>query len=317
MEKMRIVFMGTPDFAVTILKGILQSEHTVCGVITAPDKPAGRGRQLSESAVKKFAMENDLHILQPPNLKDETFQENLRALNADLFVVVAFRMLPESVWGIPSKGTINLHASLLPQYRGAAPINWAIINGETETGVSTFFIEKEIDTGKILMQKKLAITENMTAGDLHDALADLGKETVSQTLDLINTQSYTLIDQKDILPEDLKIAPKIHKEDTLVDFNQPVKKVVDFIRGMSPYPGAWCKLIKSDKILKTKIFEASASDKESQDKNSIIAVEDGFLFPCSDYFIKIKSIQIEGKRRLSHAEFVAGNDISEYKIVVE
>lgn len=309
--------MGTPDFAVTILKGILESEHTVCGVITAPDKPAGRGRQLSESAVKKFALEKELHILQPPNLKDEAFQEELRNLNADLFVVVAFRMLPESVWSMPPKGTINLHASLLPQYRGAAPINWAIINGETETGVSTFFIEKEIDTGKILLQNKIAITANMTAGDLHDALADLGKETVIETLAQISTHTYTLIDQKDILPEDLKMAPKIHKEDTLVDFDQPVKKVVDFIRGMSPYPGAWCSLIKSDKVFKTKVFEPSQTDKKSKDKTTILEAEDGFLFPCSDYYIKLNGIQIEGKRRMTHAEFIAGNDISTYKIKVE
>lgn len=317
MKDLNIVFMGTPEFAVTILAGILNTNYSVVGVITAPDKPAGRGQKITESAVKRFAVEKQLPILQPPNLKDLDFQEALRSLKADLFVVVAFRMLPESVWSMPSKGTINLHASLLPQYRGAAPINWAIINGETETGVTTFFIEKEIDTGKIIHQSKALITSEMTAGDLHDQLAQLGSVAVLETLEMIVNNTLTPIDQKDILPQNLKQAPKIQKVDTLINWTKNAKQVHDFIRGMSPYPGAWCKLKKGDKIYTCKVYTTTISSLSATGKKTIDQHEDGFLFPCADKMLLISELQIEGKRRMNYLEFSAGNAISDYEIVLD
>jgi methionyl-tRNA formyltransferase len=211
-NKVRIVFMGTPDFAAGVLQKLLDSSYQIVGVITAPDKPAGRGQHLHQSAVKVLASKNELPILQPVNLKDDLFQSQLRSLHADLFVVVAFRMLPESVWSMPPMGTFNLHASLLPQYRGAAPINWAVINGEKETGVTTFFIEKEIDTGNIIEQKKADISPSMTAGELHDLLLVLGAELVCSTVEKIASGTAGSIKQSTLIDSSLKVAPKLYKE---------------------------------------------------------------------------------------------------------
>ena len=226
----KIVFMGTPDFAVTILAGILDAGYNVVSVITTPDKPAGRGQKVSESAVKQYAIQKKLHILQPEKLKSQDFIYELQNFNADLFVVVAFRMLPEIIWSMPPKGTINLHASLLPNYRGAAPINWAIINGEKETGVTTFFIEEEIDTGEIIERKSIAIEENDSAGELHDKLMHLGSQLVVQSIDKIISGNYKAINQNEILGDlTPKIAPKIFKNDCLINWNQSVENIHNFI----------------------------------------------------------------------------------------
>ena len=235
-----IVFMGTPEFAVTILDKLHSEGVSIKGVVTAPDKQAGRGRKINQSAVKEYAVEKGLNVLQPTNLKSDEFVAELKELNADLFVVVAFRMLPQIVWSMPSKGTINLHASLLPNYRGAAPINWAIINGEKETGVSTFFIEQEIDTGEIIEQDKVSIGENESVGELYERLMNLGANTMLSTVHKINAGNISSINQKDLLQDSHKPAPKIFKEDCKINFNQPLETIHNFCRGLAPYPGASC-----------------------------------------------------------------------------
>jgi methionyl-tRNA formyltransferase len=234
MKKMEnnIVFMGTPEFAVQILKALVESGKNIVTIITAPDKPAGRGQQINQSAVKRFAIEQNIPVLQPTNLKDIEFTEQLRKLNAELFVVVAFRMLPESIWSMPPRGTINLHASLLPNYRGAAPINWAVINGEKETGVTTFFIEKEIDTGKVIERKKLAIGENETAGELHDRLMDLGASVTVSTVDTILNGNAEGTDQHELITAQLKNAPKVFKDDCKINWKNKVEEIHKFIRGL-------------------------------------------------------------------------------------
>lgn len=312
----RIVFMGTPDFAVRILDELVQQEFNIVGVITAPDKPAGRGQQINESAVKKYAVSKNLTILQPTNLKDELFHSELRALNADLFVVVAFRMLPEIVWAMPPKGTINLHASLLPNYRGAAPINWAVINGEKETGVTTFFIEKEIDTGKVIERESVTIGENETVGELHDRLMELGAKVCASTVQKIMEGNATGIDQLELTEGKEKHAPKIFKPDCEINWNQPAAIVHDFIRGLSPYPAAWCKLINPEKgEEKTfKLFISEKTQNSSKGKNSILEDKEGIYFPCADFYLKITELQAEGKRKMHFKEFLAGNSLSDWKI---
>jgi methionyl-tRNA formyltransferase len=315
---MRIVFMGTPDFAVTILDGLVENGLDVCGVITAADKPAGRGRQLNQSAVKQYALKKGLTVLQPTNLKDETFLAELRQINADLFVVVAFRMLPELVWSMPKKGTINLHGSLLPQYRGAAPINWALINGEKETGVTTFFIEKEIDTGKIIDFDRISITENMSAGELHDLLAEKGRETMLRTINNIENGTTQAKGQNEYESEELKKAPKIFKEDCLVDWNKKARDNHDFVRGLSPYPAAWCRLEKEGKIYTCKLFGSELTEELVKNNPAeIIPDKESFLFPCSDHYLRILDIQLEGKRRMTFKEFSSGNKIQEFKLLLE
>lgn len=299
---MRIVFMGTPDFAVASLAALVDAGFEIAAVITAADKPAGRGQKLSESAVKKYALEKGLKVLQPLKLKDPDFITELQALHADLQVVVAFRMLPEMVWNMPSKGTINLHASLLPQYRGAAPINHAIINGETESGVTTFFLKHEIDTGDVIEARKVDITETDTAGDLHDKLMDVGAELLVDTVKAIEKGDYK--EQPQVMGSDLKHAPKIFKEFCKIDWNQPIKTVYNLVRGLSPYPTAFTTL--NDKTLK--IFEAEIEVKET----GIVAgglLTDGktFLkFAAKDGFLKLKNLQYEGKKRMTVEEFLRG-----------
>lgn len=312
----RIVFMGTPGFAVSILDELIKQEFNIVGVITAPDKPAGRGQQLNESAVKKYAVTQNLHILQPTNLKDELFHSELRALNADLFVVVAFRMLPEVVWAMPLKGTINLHASLLPNYRGAAPINWAVINGEKETGVTTFFIEKEIDTGKVIERESVTIGENETVGKLHDRLMELGAKVCASTVQKIREGKAQGIDQLELTEGKEKHAPKIFKSDCEINWNQPIEKVHNFIRGLSPYPAAWCKLLSDSKMEEKtfKLFQSEKTDRDSKGKNSILEDKEGIYFPCSDFYLKITELQAEGKRKMHFKEFLAGNSLSDWKI---
>lgn len=301
---MRIVFMGTPDFAVASLDALVRSGYDIVGVITAPDKPAGRGQTLKESAVKLYAKEKGLNILQPARLKDETFLNQLRLLRADLQVVVAFRMLPEIVWNMPPKGTINLHGSLLPQYRGAAPINWAIINGETQTGVTTFFLKHEIDTGDILFAEPVNIAPDETAGHVHDRLMKVGAELIVKTVQAIKSGEYPETEQDGIESSELKHAPKIFKDDCLIDWSKPVKTVYDLIRGLSPYPTAFTQL----QYKTLKIFRA---DKEV--KNTEIApgeyISDGktFLkFACADGYVSVTDVQLEGKKRMKIDEFLRG-----------
>lgn len=299
---MRIVFMGTPDFAVASLAALVDAGFDIAAVVTAADKPAGRGQKLSESAVKKYAVEKGLRLLQPLKLKDPEFIADLREINADLQVVVAFRMLPEVVWNMPAKGTINLHASLLPQYRGAAPINHAIINGEQESGVTTFFLKHEIDTGDIIFSRKVTIAPDDTAGDLHDKLMEVGAGLLVETVSAIKEGNYQETSQAEAT--DLHHAPKIFKEFCAVDWNQPVEKVYNLIRGLSPYPTAFTQL--NEKGLK--IFKAS-QEKEHPGIAPGEYISDGktyLKFAAADGFINVTDLQYEGKKRMAVAEFLRG-----------
>lgn len=294
--------MGTPDFAVASLKTLVDKGLNIVGVITAPDKPAGRGQKLQESAVKKYAVDQGLTILQPVKLKDPAFLESLRSLKADLQVIVAFRMLPEVVWGMPSKGTVNLHASLLPQYRGAAPINWAIINGESETGVSTFFLKQEIDTGNLLFTEKVSIGQKDTAGDLHDRLMYTGADLLLKTVLAIEKGDYR--EQPQTAKTDLKIAPKIFKDDCVINWDQSVEKVFNFIRGLSPYPTAFT--VFQEKTLK--IFSAEMEKSElHSDPGKVQTDNRTYLkFNCSNGLISVLELQLEGKKRMKVDEFLRG-----------
>jgi methionyl-tRNA formyltransferase len=318
LKDFRIVFMGTPEFAVAILKALYEAGVHIAAVITAPDKPAGRGQKLQESDVKRFAQSISIPVLQPEKLKNPEFIKQLESYQADLFVVVAFRMLPEVVWSMPRHGTINLHASLLPQYRGAAPINWAIINGEKKSGVTTFFIEKDIDTGKIIYTDEVAITESDNAGTLHDKLMMVGTTTIVKTVSGIASGNYPKIDQQSD-GKALKSAPKIFKEDCKINWNQDVITIHNFIRGLSPYPTAWTVFENTQTLetLSAKIFEA---DKEIMEHNlqegSIVSDEKRYLkVAVKEGFLIIKTIQLEGKKRLGIEEFLRGfKDLSAYRI---
>ena len=301
---MKIIFMGTPDFAVASLDALVRSGFDIVGVITAPDKPAGRGQTIKESAVKIYALERGLNILQPVKLKDETFLSELRALNADLQVVVAFRMLPEVVWNMPPMGTINLHGSLLPQYRGAAPINRAIINGETQTGVTTFFLKHDIDTGDILFSEPVNIAPDETAGQVHDRLMKIGAELIVKTVQAIQAGDYREIPQDSIEVSELQHAPKIFKEDCQIDWHKPVKTVYNLIRGLSPYPTAFTKI--QDKTLK--IFKADKEELNPQLSPGEYHTDGKtFLkFACPDGLISVRDVQLEGKKRMKVDEFLRG-----------
>jgi methionyl-tRNA formyltransferase len=309
MERLKIVFMGTPEFAVGILDTIYQHNYDIVGVITAADKPAGRGQQLKYSAVKEYALEKGLRLLQPTNLKDEAFLEELKSLNANLNVVVAFRMLPEAVWKMPKFGTFNLHASLLPQYRGAAPINWAIINGEKETGVTTFFIDDKIDTGAMILKASTEIGENESAGQLHDRLMDLGKDTVIKTLTLIeNGNAETTIQTDDA---DIRTAYKLNRENCKIDWTKPGAEIHNLVRGLSPYPAAWCIFADNGQEWNVKVYETSFTE-ESHDKTpgSIIADKKEINVAVQDGFIKIASLQLPGKKRITAKELLNGMTFS-------
>jgi methionyl-tRNA formyltransferase len=301
---MRIVFMGTPDFAVESLRALVEGGKNVVAVITAPDKPAGRGQKIHETAVKKYAVSMGIPVLQPPKLKNPDFLAELASYEADLQVVVAFRMLPEVVWSMPTKGTFNLHGSLLPQYRGAAPINWAIINGEKETGVTTFLIEKEIDTGKIIFSEKIAIDANENAGTIHDKLMVLGGELVLKTANAIEKGEYPQVNQDD--SQVLKSAPKIFKEDCEINWNKSAEEIHNFIRGMSPYPTAWTTLVeKTLKVFESEIAESFEINNEKTD--GVSSDSKTYLqFKCKDGAINILELQLEGKRRMNVKDFLAG-----------
>jgi len=304
----RIVFMGTPDFAAGILKELIDTNHQVVGIVTAPDKPAGRGQQIAKSAVKSYSENLGIPLLQPTNLKDENFIRELKQLNADLFIVVAFRMLPEVVWSMPPKGTINLHASLLPQYRGAAPINWAIVNGEKTTGVTTFFIEKEIDTGLILAKEEVSISENMTAGELHDVLLEIGKNLIVRSVSMITIGDFTKIPQESLITGELKTAPKIFKNDCKINWEQPVETVHNFIRGFSPYPAAWTtfNFESKNEQKSVKLFKTKKTDQKVENSTLLVLTKEEILIPCGDFYLEILELQPEGKKKMQAKEFIAG-----------
>lgn len=306
---MRIVFMGTPEFAAGILEAVInEGQHEVCAVVTMPDKAAGRGMKIQKSAVKQCAEKYQLPLLQTEKLREEQFLATLKAIHADLFLVVAFRMLPEVVWQIPPKGTINLHASLLPDYRGAAPINWAIINGEKQTGVTTFFINEKIDQGKIILRRSLPIGEEETAGELHDSLLELGKTTVLDTLHLIAKGNVPTLEQALTIND--KSAPKIFKEDCRINWHQPAEKVHDFIRGLSPYPAAFTTYTdrKGQEVM-MKIFASAVEPAEGGEEAGIFVTDDKnyLAITCQSGRICIKELQIFGKKRLKISEFLLGN----------
>ncbi|QXP61834.1 methionyl-tRNA formyltransferase [Olleya sp. HaHaR_3_96] len=304
-KAIKIVFMGTPDFAVTTLKTILDHNYTVVGVITAPDKPAGRGRKLNESAVKVFAKEKGLHILQPTNLKNPAFLEELKALEADLQIIVAFRMLPKLVWDMPKHGTFNLHASLLPNYRGAAPINWAIINGETKTGVSTFFIDERIDTGEMILQQDIAIDPSENAGSLHDKLMTIGSDLVIDTIKRIETGTVKTTPQ----PEDaiIRTAYKLDRDNCKIDFSNTMDDIYNKIRGLSPYPAAWCELVNNNDVLDIKIYKAEKEiESHSLENGTIISDKSTLKVAVKEGFIKILDLKLPGKRNMDVKSLLNG-----------
>ncbi|VAW28073.1 Methionyl-tRNA formyltransferase [hydrothermal vent metagenome] len=315
-EDLRIVFMGTPDFAVSSLKALLDADYNVVAVITAPDKPAGRGKKISQPAVKRFAVEQGLKVLQPPRLKNPEFLEELESLKADLQVVVAFRMLPRQVWDMPPMGTINLHASLLPQYRGAAPIHHAIINGEKETGLTTFLLQKEIDTGNILFRKRLEIGPEETVGELHDRMMVAGGKLLVETIEKLCSGEVTPVDQKELIPSGtvLKPAPKIFKEDCRIRWNNDLDTVHNFIRGLSPYPGAFSELNSPDgEAVIVKIYKASR-EKSLQQFHPGTIFTDGRTYikvAVVDGFILLHELQLAGKKRLRAVELLRGFSIDD------
>lgn len=304
---MKIVYMGTPEFAVATLEALIAAGHDIVGVVTMPDKPAGRGRQLRPSAVKVYAEAHGLKILQPEKLKDETFVNELRSLNADLQVVVAFRMLPEVVWAMPRLGTINVHASLLPNYRGAAPINWAIINGDKQTGVSTFLLKHDIDTGDIIFQEAIDITPDDNAGTVHDRLMDLGAKLAVKTVDAIGDGTATFHKQDDIDPSTLKPAPKIFKEDMRIDWNKSADDVINLIRGLSPYPAAWTSITDTKGTESTiKIFKAHKTDKHLAPGKISTDGKKELLIGTGDNAISIEDQQLSGKNRMNIQSLLQG-----------
>ncbi len=313
---MRIVFMGTPEFAVPCLDILFKNKYDIVGVVTMPDKPAGRGQQVQQSAVKKYAVEHNIKVLQPDKLKNEEFIEELKSLKADIQIVVAFRMLPEVVWNMPALGTYNLHASLLPQYRGAAPINWALINGDEETGVSTFKLQHEIDTGNILFQEKVALTENTTAGDLHDTLMEIGARLILKTVQAVDTGNYQLQEQTKFISttNELKHAPKIFKETCRINWNNTIESIHNLIRGLSPYPAAWTEL--TDKNAQAHLVKIFLSYKESIQHDlpvgTCVSNNKTFLkVACTNGFVYINELQLAGKRRLPIVEFLKGFALQE------
>ena len=313
-KDLRIVFMGTPGFAVESLKALVENKYNVVGVITAPDRPAGRGYKLQPSAVKEYALSQNINILQPEKLRDESFLEELKALKADIQVVVAFRMLPEVVWNMPPMGTFNLHGSLLPQYRGAAPINWAIINGEKQTGVTTFFLKHEIDTGKIILQESIDIEPNDNVEIIHDKLMQIGATLVTKTIDAILNEEIEAKSQNNFFKNesDLKPAPKIFKETCEIDWSKSSAEIHNFVRGLSPYPAAWANLKVNDEILTFKVFETKPIvEQHSMLPGSIITDNKATLrIATQDGFVELLDIQLSGKRRMKTSQFLNGFSFS-------
>lgn len=315
MDKLRIVFMGTPEFAVGILDTIIKNNYEVVGVITATDKPAGRGQKIKYSAVKEYALENNLTLLQPTNLKDPTFLEELKGLNANLQIIVAFRMLPKLVWDMPKYGTFNLHASLLPNYRGAAPINWAIINGETKTGVTTFYIDDKIDTGAMILSAETPIHPDENAGQLHDRLMILGSETVIDTLKLIEKEEVSSTIQEDI--SEIKTAYKLDKDNCKIDWNKSGEEIHNQIRGLSPYPVAWCYFKDTNQEWNVKIYESKISiENHSYSIGSVLTTKKEIKVAVSNGFIQILSLQFPGKKKMTASELLNGMTFSDKALVL-
>ena len=304
MRDLRIVFMGTPDFAVAVLDALVNAKFNIVGVITAPDKPAGRGQKINESAVKKYALEHNLTTLQPTNLKSEEFITELQSLNANLQIVVAFRMLPKTVWQMPKYSTFNLHASLLPDYRGAAPINWAIINGETKTGVTTFFIDEKIDTGNIILQEEVEISDTEIVGELHDKLMQIGSKLVVETVKLIKQDKVKTFKQSEI---DEKPAPKIFSETCKINWNDSLNNIYNLIRGLNPYPAAWSTLLNNKEEVKVKIYDVKKEFKLHQYKvGTLITSKNEIKVAVKNGFIKIDSLQLSGKRKMESSSLLNG-----------
>lgn len=316
-EDLRIIYMGTPEFAVESLKALVENDFNVVAVVTMPDKPIGRGHKVQSSPVKEYAVAQKIPVLQPERLKDESFLAELRSFNADLQIVVAFRMLPEVVWAMPRLGTFNLHASLLPQYRGAAPINWAIINGETKTGVTTFFLQHEIDTGNIILQESVAILPEENVGNLHDKLMHIGAKSVVRTVEIILSEKVNAIPQQE--DEELKLAPKIFKDTCRINWEKSGESIYNFVRGLSPYPAAWCELLQdnSDAVV-LKVFETKFEKISHQmPLKSILTDGKSYLkVAVNDGFLHLKTIQIQGKKRMNVSDFLMGfRTINSCKIV--
>ncbi len=304
MKDLRIVFMGTPDFAVSILKGLIKNNYNIVGVVTAPDKPAGRGRKIKESAVKTYAKQESLKIFQPTNLKDSLFVEELTQLKPDISIVVAFRMLPKVVWQIASKGTFNLHASLLPDYRGAAPIHWAIINGEKTTGVTTFFIDEKIDTGEIILKEKIEIKDNETVGTLHDKLMHLGTNLVLKTVDIIESGNIKTKKQPE---KELKTAPKLTKENTKIDWTISVDEIYNKIRGLNPFPSAWTIIDNKTEEIKAQIYDVTIEKNIPQEATGcIISTKKELKVAAKDGYIIIKELKLSGRRKMDVKSLLNG-----------
>ncbi len=316
-EDLRIVFLGTPEFAVESLDRLYKGGYNIVGVVTMPDKPAGRGHKLLFSPVKQYALEHGLHLMQPANLKSQDFVDELRGLNADLFIVIAFRMLPEVVWSMPKLGTFNLHASLLPKYRGAAPINWAVINGDDRTGVTTFFLKHEIDTGDIIDQEEVAIAPEDNVGDVHDRLMMLGADLTIKTVDRILEGNLSAVPQDSLgvgcVPTP---APKIFKETCRIDWNNESVRVHNLVRGLSPYPAAWTSVDKGDGSdpVQMKVFQTAVGALTDLPAGTVM-VENGRLYiACADRLLEVLSLQLPGRKRMSASDFMRGCDLSGWKI---
>ena len=318
-QDLRIIFMGTPEFAVETLKALVENHYNVVAVVTQPDKPVGRHQnELQPSEVKKYALEHNLPVLQPVKMKDPEFVETLRSYHANLQVVVAFRMLPEVVWAMPEYGTFNVHAALLPQYRGAAPINWAVINGETETGVTTFFLDHDIDTGRIIMKKHFPIPDDANVEYVYDGLMHLGAEICMETLEAIVAADGHPASIPQEESAELKAAPKIFKETCQINWNQPAKRIYDFVRGLSPYPGAWT-VLKDEKGGETvlKIFRTTKTDKQVNDRVGTLMADRKHLYiACADAWLQIDELQLAGKKRMDAQAFLNGmKEIEKYSAV--
>ena len=310
---MRIVFMGTPQFAVKTLDAIFNSKHEVVGVVTSTDKPAGRGRKIQQSDVKQYATKNNIRLFQPEKLKNKNFINDLKVLKADLFIVVAFRMLPKIIWEIPKKGTVNLHASILPNYRGAAPINWAIINGEKESGVTTFFINEKIDTGDVLLIEKTKIKAGQTAGELHDNLMEIGSKLIIRTISEI--ESGTLKSKKQIISASQKTAPKLNRNNTEINWFKDDITIKQFILGLNPYPGAWTLLSNNGRELNFKIFNVKTSNLKVP-KKTILLKENKLYIGTNTNALELLEIQLEGKKRINANDFLQGNkNIDQYIVL--
>jgi methionyl-tRNA formyltransferase len=310
---MRIVFMGTPQFAVKTLDAIFNSKHEVVGVVTSTDKPAGRGRKIQQSDVKQYATKNNIRLFQPEKLKNKNFINDLKVLKADLFIVVAFRMLPKIIWEIPKKGTVNLHASILPNYRGAAPINWAIINGEKESGVTTFFINEKIDTGDVLLIEKTKIKDGQTAGELHDNLMEIGSKLIIRTISEI--ESGTLKSKKQIISASQKTAPKLNRNNTEINWFKDDITIKQFILGLNPYPGAWTLLSNNGRKLNFKIFNVKTSNLKVP-KKTILLKENKLYIGTNTNALELLEIQLEGKKRMNANDFLQGNkNIDQYIVL--